>query len=73
MNVETETLWAAWDFENWLLKQGPDVFPVELKNWTKRGDTVHQLRFCRSWVCGDARDDSGCVYRHTGSGNHLRL
>ena len=52
-------LWAPWDFTTWLAGVAKHVFPYTLENWTKRQDTVHQIRVCRSWVEADALGPAG--------------
>lgn len=45
-------MWVSWDFVKWLdrRKQPKGVFPVQLDNFAKREDTVHQIKFGRSPV-----------------------
>lgn len=51
-----EVVWAHWDWVKWLTEQD-NVFLRKLENWTKREDTVHQIRVTSSFADKTAEDE----------------
>jgi hypothetical protein len=56
-----ETVWATWDFRGWLGNQKEGVFPAAIENWTRREDTIHQLKMSLSNTDWESMGPEGYV------------